>query len=277
MSYRHKRVQRVRRLVARRSVRQSEGCVIVEGAKLLDVAMDAGVRVESVYLDPDLLRPEDSVAKRALGRASTAGARVYELDEGVLARIADTVTPQPVLAVVEASERSLQALCSERPDLLVVLVDVRDPGNAGAVVRAAEAAGAGGVVCCAGSADLSSPKAVRASAGAVFHLPVVAAGDPVVVLGQLSESGLKCVGAEVRGGVDYTTVDFTDRVAIVVGNEAHGLPEEVAEGLDAKVTIPMAGHSESLNVGMAAAVLTFEVARQRRLAGHHRVESGAPA
>ena len=148
--------------------------------------------------------------------------------------------------------------------MVVVCVDVRDPGNAGTLIRTADAAGAGGVVCCEGTVDPYNPKTVRASAGSVFHLPIVAGGEAVTAIGTLRRSGLRALGTVVRDGVDYADVDLTDRVALLFGNEASGLAPDVLAALDVPVTIPMAGRAESLNVSVTAAVLCFEVLRQRR-------------
>jgi RNA methyltransferase, TrmH family len=180
----------------------------------------------------------------------------------VLERVADTVTPQPVAAVVASLDVTLDAL--DAAEFVVVCVDVRDPGNLGTVLRVAEAAGAGGVICCESCVDAFSPKTVRASAGSLFHVPVVAGGEPLEVLDRMGRRGLHRVGTDPHGGAPYDTVDLTRPTALVLGNEAHGLPGSVASELDVTVTIPMAGRTESLNVGMAAAVLCFERARQRR-------------
>ena len=177
-------------------------------------------------------------------------------------RVADAVTPQPVAAVVRCVDVDLESL--RDASLVVVCVDVRDPGNAGTILRSAEASGAEGVIFCQGSVDVYNPKTVRASAGSLFHVPVVIGGDPVKVLETSADWGLRRLGTVARGGVDYSSADLTGHVAFVLGNEAHGLDPAVAGHLDEKVTIPMAGRGESLNVGMAAAVLCFEAARQRR-------------
>src|SRR5207248_10982673 len=136
----------------------------------------------------------------------------------------------------------------------------------GTVLRSAEASGADGVICCAGSVDVYNPKTVRASAGALFHVPVVAGGDADAVLARLGDHGTRRLGAVPRGGREYTEADLGGRGAIVLGNEAAGIAASVLPGVDELVSIPMAGRSDSLNVGMAAAVLCFEVALQRRLA-----------
>ena len=233
---------------------------MVEGVKVLSEALAAGVRIEAVYAAPGA--PSD-----LLQRAAAAGARVLDLAPGVLERVAGTVTPQPVLAVVPYLDVELEAL--RGADLVVVCVDVRDPGNLGTVLRSAEAAGAGGVICCNGSVDVYNPKTVRASAGSLFHVPVVAGGDPGDVLERIGTWGLCRLGAVARRGCDYSDVDLTRPTALVLGNEAAGLPRALVPGglLDDEVTIPMTGRAESLNVGMAAAVLCFEAARQRRHRG----------
>ena len=231
---------------------------MLEGAKVIDVALDAGVTLEAVFVAPgaDGVRP-------LLQRALDAGVRVHELAPGVLEKVADTVTPQPLLAIAPMVDVALADL--DELSFVVVCVDVRDPGNAGTVLRSAEAAGASAVVFCDGSVDVFNPKTVRASAGSLFHVRVVSGGAVDDVLGTLGARGLRRLGTVARGGQPYDEVDLTVPVAIVLGNEASGLPEGLP--LDGGITIPMAGSGESLNVGMACAVLSFEVARQRRHAG----------
>jgi len=197
----------------------------------------------------------------AVERATARGVRVFSLGPGVVERVADTATPQPLLAVVRTPLATLDDLAGAT--FVVVCVDVRDPGNAGAVIRSADAAGADGVVCCAGTVDPFNPKTVRASAGSVLHLPVVAGEDPSDVLDDLRGRGLECLAAVAHGGTPDTEVDYTAPLALVLGNEAAGLPDVLGDRIDRRVTIAMAGRAESLNVSMAAAVLCFEVLRAR--------------
>ena len=257
LAFRHPKVQRLRRLVNQRRARLTERVFVVEGAKLLAEALAAGVRVESVYLAP-------GAGDAAVDDAFAAGARVHALAPGVLERVAGTVTPQPVMAVVPFVDVDLGALGTAT--LLLVCVDLRDPGNAGTVLRSAEAAGAGGVVFCEGSVDPFNPKTVRASAGSVFHVPVVVGGQPLEVLQEMARWGVRRLATTARAGADHTEVDLTGPVAFVLGNEANGLPAEVLDAADELVSIRMAGRGESLNVGMAAAVVCFEALRQRRAA-----------
>ncbi len=149
--------------------------------------------------------------------------------------------------------------------LLFVLVDVRDPGNLGAILRVAGGSGAGGVVCCEGTADVYNPKTVRASAGSLFSVPVVV-GDPAR-RGARPDSARRATAAPARrrgAASDYATADLGPRSPLVLGNEARGLGDALAGQLDEVVTIPMAGSTESLNVATAAAVLGFGLARRSR-------------
>lgn len=252
-------MQRLRRLLRKKSVRDAERAFVVEGAKVVGEALDAGAPVQSAFVGPGA--PPELVE-----RLLDAGARVHTLEPGVMERVADTVTPQPIAAVVGYIDVPLEQL--RDASLVVVCVDVRDPGNAGTVLRSAEAAGADGVICCEGSVDVYNPKTVRASAGSLFHVPVIVGGSPAAATDAVGSFGLTRLATVAHGGPDYATVDLTGRVALLLGNEAHGLPDEVAGAADAQVSIPMAGRTESLNVGMAAAVLCFEAARQRRRAAN---------
>jgi len=248
------RVKRLRQLLERASVRERERAFVVEGPTLVGDALDAGAELECLFVAAGERAP-------VVDRAVAHGVPVHELAQGVLERVAATVTPQPVLAIARTVDVDLADLADA--DLVVVCVDVRDPGNLGTVLRSAEAAGVGGIICCDGSVDVYNPKCVRASAGSVFHTRVVARGEPVKVLGTLGGWGLRRLGTRPHGGEPYSRVDMTGPTALVLGNEANGLPAPAAAALDGWVTIPMAGRSESLNVGMAAAVLCFEAARQR--------------
>jgi TrmH family RNA methyltransferase len=255
---RHQRVKRLRALIRDPKARRAEGVFVIEGPKLLDAALEHGAAFESFSLAPGAERAFAPL----IGRLRAAGVPDDGLKEGVLERIGDTVTPQPVLAVVHIPAASIGDFARDRP--VVVAVEVRDPGNAGTIVRSAEAAGAAGVVFCGNSVDPFAPKVVRSTAGAIFGIPIVEADDPVNVLDALGAQGRYRLGTVAAGGTTIDAVDLGTSVALVVGNEAHGLPDSVTPALDDTVTIPIAPGAESLNVAMAATVLLFEAARQRR-------------
>ncbi|MEA2497946.1 MAG: methyltransferase, TrmH family, partial [Actinomycetota bacterium] len=149
-------------------------------------------------------------------------------------------------------------------DLALVLVAVRDPGNAGTLIRSAVAAGAGAVIFTEGSVDPFGPKTVRATAGMLFHAPLVVAPSLDEVREALAARGVKLVGAEAGAGTSHLEANLKEPVALVVGNEAWGIPPEFGSRLDETVSIDMPGPAESLNVGIAGSLLLFEAVRQRR-------------
>jgi TrmH family RNA methyltransferase len=209
---------------------------VVEGLALLQQAAAAGWTVEGAYLAP--------------GTTIDLDVRQYQLAPNVMERVASTESPQPVLGVVAMRQNDLPAEAT----FMIVADRLADPGNAGTIIRSAEAAGAQAVVLTPGSVDPFNPKVVRASAGSLFRIPVVEA-----TLESLSE--FRRLGTSSHRGDLYTDPVYHGRVAVVVGNEAHGLDDSAA--IDQWITIPHAGPAESLNVAMAATVLLFEVARQR--------------
>ncbi len=236
-----------------------QGVLLVEGPVLLGVALDAGATVVDVYVD-EAIQHRDAVA--AVLRRLPEWVDPWVLPAGTLDRVGDASTSQGLAAVVERPSAPWPE--PSTTDFVVVLAEVADPGNAGTLIRAATAAGAGAVVF-AGGVDPSSPKVVRSSAGAVFGLPIVEIASPSAALDQLRAGGYEIVGTVVRDGRPYDEADLTGPVALVLGNEAHGLPEQLATDLD--LTIPMIGGTESLNVAMAGTVICFEVLRQRRRTG----------
>lgn len=249
------KVQRLRRLVRRGSDRREEGLVVAEGGKIIRAAHDGGADIRELYLGPDA---DPSLEDLALSR----GATVQRLSADVIDRVASTVTPQSEIALVSRSPVSLQSLADAR--LLVVAVGVQDPGNAGTLVRTALAAGASGILFTEGSVDVFSPKTVRSSAGAVFALPVIEGVSAVEGLDEVSRLGLTRLGTDAERGEDLYDAELPDRVAVVVGNEAHGLPPEIQAHVDRTVRIPMLGPADSLNVAVASAVVCFEILRRQR-------------
>ncbi len=219
---------------------------------LVAEAVAAGWSVEAQFV------PEGSEAA-----VEGAGA-VFELAEGVLERVASTETPQAPIAIVAIPETSVELLGSA--NFVVVLDRIADPGNLGTILRSAEAAGADAVVLTPGSVDAFNPKVVRASAGALFHVPVVVAEVDDVAAAGLSLLGTTSHDAAGRTVRPHTEADLTGRIAIVMGNEAAGLPDEWDDTVGpvrSWLTIPHRGRSESLNVAMATTVIVFEAARQR--------------
>lgn len=268
------RLTELRRLARSAAARRAEGVFLVEGATLGAEAAAAGLHVREVYLEAERADEESRVVSEQL---AGAGAVLVEVEAGTLAKVGASVTPQPLLALVErpavaAPEHAPGGVHGAVASFVLVAVSVADPGNAGTLLRCAEAAGAGGVIFAGDGVDPYGPKAVRASAGSVFRLPPRLAEDPAGTLEDLRGRGLRTLGAAAGRGRPYDTADLTPPLALVVGSESHGLPAALAGHIDEWVHVPLAGQAESLNVGAAAAILCFEVRRRRRDEASHGAE-----
>ncbi|MFJ9541471.1 TrmH family RNA methyltransferase [Streptomyces sp. NPDC101225] len=266
ISPRSPRVSAARRL-ARRNFRSKERLFLAEGPQAVREA--AGHRDTLV----ELFTTVEAAERHAdiVGEARAAGARVHLASEQVVADISTTVTPQGLVGICRFLDAPFARILAARPRLVAVLAHVRDPGNAGTVLRCADAAGAEAVVLTDASVDLYNPKAVRASVGSLFHLPV-AVGVPV----QEAVAGLKGVGVRILAADGAGTDDLDDELdqgtmggptAWVFGNEAWGLPEETRALADAVVRVPIHGKAESLNLATAAAVCLYASARAQRASG----------
>jgi TrmH family RNA methyltransferase len=239
--------------------------VVLEGPDLIVAALDAGVELEAVFFEASAQGPRHQACADALAHAEARGVELVELADGVLARIADARSPQPVLGVASMPPSELDVVPSH--GLVLVLCDVNDPGNLGTSIRSADAAGAAAVVVCGESVDVFNPKSLRATAGSVFHLPVAAAPTLSEVVAALHESGRKVHGTVVQGGEPLWSTPIARDDAVVVGAEAAGLSDDDRALLDGEISIEMAGRAQSLNAGVAAALVCFESLRQRRAGG----------
>lgn len=228
----------------------------MEGAVLIAEAIAGGFHVVTQFVSGD--------AYPVMG----SDAEVFQLGAGVLERVASTEAPQPNLAIVERRSASLGRLLT--PDAarsagepwVVYLDSVTDPGNLGTILRTAEAMGAAGVVLSPGCVDAFNPKVVRSSAGALFHVPVIEA----VTLAELRDAGFALVGTsshEQPGAMEVRAADLSGRIAVVMGNEKHGVAAEHASAIERWVYIEHRGRAESLNVAMATAIVCFALAGQR--------------
>lgn len=244
-------------------MRWSEGVCVLEGPDLVDAALESGVEFEAVYVDAAADGPS---LQRLIQKADDLGVRVFALAEGVLEKVADAQTPQPVLAAVRFEQRPVDSI--PKAGLILVLHDLRDPGNVGTIIRSADAAGATAVVLTGQSVDPFNPKTLRASAGSIFHLPVVVASinDTLAYFG----SDAQLLATVVRGGKNHREVDFRIASVVVIGNEADGLDGETIARCGQTISIPMDGRSESLNAGVAASLIAFEALWQ------HRDSAGTP-
>ncbi|MET8686541.1 RNA methyltransferase [Streptomyces sp. NPDC004732] len=260
------RVSAARRL-AKRNFRGKERLFLAEGPQAVREAAGHGQTLVEAFATVDAAERYADI----VGEARAAGARVHLADEDVIADISTTVTPQGLVGVCRFLDVPFEEILAAKPRLVAVLANVRDPGNAGTVLRCADAAGAEAVILTDASVDLYNPKSVRASVGSHFHLPV-AVGVPVEQAVQgLKDAGVRILAADGAGEDDLDAEldkgTMGTPTAWVFGNEAWGLPEETRALADAVVRVPIHGRAESLNLATAAAVCLYASARAQRAAG----------
>ena len=267
------RLKAARRL-NKRAIRQRERAFLAEGPQAVAEAFHCGARITDLFVTvPARTRHHDLVAAIA-----AAGIPVQVVSGEVMDDLAQTVTPQGLLAVcgfvdvplAEVAQRAMTAP-RDKPALIALLANVRDPGNAGTVLRTADAAGAHAVVFADASVDPYNGKCVRASAGSLFHLPVVAGARLEDTVVTLREAGLRIVAADGRAGRSLDDPEVQARLARptawMFGNEAWGLPPELVALADEPVAVPIYGRAESLNLAAAAAVCLYASARVQRVQG----------
>ncbi|MGB3256800.1 MAG: RNA methyltransferase [Ornithinimicrobium sp.] len=248
------RSERVRSVagLGRRAARQRAGRFLVEGPHAVrELLSYAASHVVDLYVTGEGASGHADL----LDGASSAGASVYECSEEILALMADAQHPQGVLAVARRLDVSLaHALADVGGGFVVVLSNVRDPGNAGTVIRAADAFGAAAVLISESSVDLYNPKVVRSTVGSVFHVPISIGSSTAEVVSACRNVGLRVLAADGGSSTPLPQVDLTVPHAWVMGNEAWGLPPEIRDQCDEVVAVPIVGHAESLNLAMAATV-----------------------
>lgn len=245
----------------KRAMRDKERRFLVEGSQVTAEALEAG-KIEELFHVPGSGGRVDPVVERA----GAAGVRLTAVSEKVMAHLTGTVTPQGVVGVAAF----VDVPAKELPDdakLVPILCAVRDPGNAGTILRSADAAGADGIVFTEESVDVYNPKTVRASAGSLFHLPVVRDSSAGQAVELVRARGGQVLAAAADGESSVYEADFSRPTAVLLGNEAWGLDPEVRSLADRTVRIPIRGKAESLNLAAAAALVMFESARQREVGG----------
>ena len=236
-----------------------EQWMLLDGAHLLAEALDAGLTIDCVAVDPDRIAAAD---RDALARRLPPD-RLVAVSRTVLAAMSPVHTPTGIVALAARPRHATGDVMRRSGALLVGAADIQDPGNLGAIVRAAEAGGASGVVTTPGGADPFGWKAVRGAMGSTFRLPIVRALSMASMVDEAHAAGLQVVAAVGLGHTPMHAVNFTKATLIVLGSEGQGLPPALVDSTDVAVSIPMTPPVESLNVAVAAALLVYEARRQR--------------
>lgn len=232
--------------------RRRAGRFLAEGPNLVEAASARGLIREVFATEP--------AAQRHASLLDGQGYPVHLVTERAAKALSDTVTPAGLVAVCETPETRLEDVLAARPRLVAVPVAIGEPGNAGTLIRIADAMGAGAVILGGHSVDPYNGKCLRASAGSIFSLPVVAAPDVPAAVAALRAAGLRVLATTVDGPTRLDEADLTAPTAWLFGAEAHGLPAELGAAADDRVCIPMSGGAESLNVAAAAAICLYQSA-----------------
>jgi TrmH family RNA methyltransferase len=235
---------------------------LVEGLHLLETAISAGVFLREIFFTPDFpLRGKGQKILKALLKKPI---KIYEVSENIMHKLADTGTPQGVIALVAHTPLTLSEIPTKKDPLFTVIDGVQDPGNLGTIIRTSDAAGADGVILLPGTCDPFLPKVIRSTAGSIFHIPVLPADSPG--LGKwLRERRIRLAVTSANSGESVFHAKLLGPMALLFGNEARGVGEGLRKSADVILKIPVYGKAESLNVAAAAAICLYEAVRQRTL------------
>lgn len=247
-------------LKKKRKERDKENVFLVEGIRMFrEVPAD---KLKEVYVSESFYKKEKSLVDEIAGRSKL---RVEILADNVFSHVSDTMTPQGILCVVEQMNYTLEnVLANGEIPHLMVLDNLQDPGNLGTIVRTAEGAGVTGIIMSRETVDIYNPKVIRSTMGSIYRMPFYYAEDLLSAILEMKKRNISTYAAHLEGKNSYDEEDYKKPCAFFIGNEGNGLREKIAEAADIYIRIPMCGQVESLNAAIAACVLMFEAARQRR-------------
>ncbi len=250
-------IKQIIALLKKGKERKEQNAFVIEGRKMFEEICQEKSRVVKAYFS-------DSYVKAGYADEAMKTVPYEVVADSVFDAMAETVTPQGVLAIVKMPEYSLEEMI-DKAGTLVLLENLRDPGNLGTIIRTAEAAGVSGVILSKESVDIYNPKVIRSTMGAVYRVPFLYVEDFQTLLKELRAKDVRLLAAHLQGKKTFDKADYNGKVGILIGNEANGLTEEASELANEKVLIPMAGSVESLNAAVAAALLMYEAFRKQKL------------
>ena len=255
----NQRIKQVIQWQSKAKERRKDKVFVVEGAKMYLEAPTELVR--DVYVSQGFLAKNnsDETLKQKLSETG-----YEEVSDEVFAKMSDTQTPQGILAIINQPAYELNQLLTKDNPVFVILENLQDPGNLGTILRTGEGAGITGVIMSDNTVDIYNPKVIRSTMGSIYRVPFVYEKDLLAVLDKLHEAGVKTYAAHLKGEDYYDSFSFKEPTAFLIGNEGNGLTEELSEAASSYLKIPMEGKVESLNAGIAAALLMYEAHRQRK-------------
>lgn len=253
------KIKRLVNLKKKRKLRDTEKVFLVEGIRMFREAPEDKIR--EIYVTESFLNRQNKLIEE---KSRMSGATVEILSDTVFEYASDTKTPQGILSVVRQMDYNIEEIAREDRPLLLVLDNLQDPGNLGTIVRTAEGAGVTGILMSKDCVDIYNPKTIRSTMGSIYRMPFVYEENFLEAIKVLKEKGIHTYAAHLEGACVYDAEDYREGSAFFIGNEGNGLRDEVAQLAERYIKIPMCGQVESLNAAIAASVLMFEAARQRR-------------
>jgi TrmH family RNA methyltransferase len=246
-------VKKLIQLQKKSKLRKEEQVFVAEGIRMFrETPKD---RIVRAYISESLFAKEVIDTERL---------RYEVLSDAIFAKVSDTKTPQGILCIVKREESSVEKMLAKEQPFLVLLENLQDPGNLGTIIRASEAAGADGILMSADCVDIYNPKVIRSTMGGIYRVPFAYVEDLPGTMEMLENKGVRVYAAHLEGSVSYDEQDYRTGCAFLIGNEGNGLTKEATQAASGRIRIPMCGQVESLNAAVAASVLMFEAARQRR-------------
>lgn len=259
----NQQIKKIIQLQKKSKVRKESKNFIIEGLKMYnEVPEDRIVKTyisEEFYAEISKDNNEDGINKLFFNRE-------YEIiSKSVFKEISDTTTPQGILAIVKQPEFNFEEILKKENICLLFLENIRDPGNLGTIMRSSEGAGVDGIVLSNESVDIYNPKVIRSTMGAIYRMPFVYEDEFAdALINKYKRIGIKLYAAYLDGAVDYAKIIYPPKTGIIIGNESNGISEKVVKLADELIKIPMKGQLESLNAAVSAALITYEIYRQKR-------------
>jgi TrmH family RNA methyltransferase len=242
--------------------RNLENRFLIEGLHLCQEALLSDWEVELVLFSSEFVK--SSEGEKLVEEYSRREIALFRIKKKEIEKLADTETPQGIMAVVKKKKFTLNKDFLKKASLLLSLENIRDPGNLGTMIRTADAAGTDGILLSKGCVELYNPKVIRSTMGSIFHLAVIEGLNLEEIIPLMKSSGFKIFVSDVHGGKDYTNVNYPDKSCPIIGSEASGISEQILNLADERVRIPIFGKAESLNASVAAGILLYEIVRNKK-------------
>lgn len=244
------------KLLLKSKNRNKESKFIIEGYRILSLAFEKKDIIDYVFINEDFENKDEH--KKFLSDLEDAGIKVYKTTNKNFKEMVDTENTQGILAVISYEKKNLEDNLTDKDKYIVVLDRIQDPGNMGTIIRTADAAGVDTIITLKGCVDIYNPKVIRSTMGSIFSMNIIPA-ERDEMLSKLKSKNIKIVSSWLNTENWYDTVDYGEKVALVIGNEANGIDDVIAENSDLLVKIPIYGSAESLNAAISSAILMYEI------------------